>query len=73
MKHGIILLSLQEGVSAVYLASSEGHVAAVKLLLEKGPDLSLCDEVYDILYPFIHVLSAVPFSHSSQPFTGSCI
>ena len=37
--------STQEGVTALYIASQEGHGTVVRLLLERGADVNICDEV----------------------------
>ena len=35
----------QNGVTAPYYASQEGHVTVVRLLLEKGADVNICEKV----------------------------
>ena len=37
---------LQDGRTALYQASKNGHLAAVQLLLQRHADVSLCDEVW---------------------------
>ena len=32
-------------MTALYVASQEGHVTEVRLLLEKGADVNICDKV----------------------------
>ena len=44
----VISLSMvmtQEGVTAIYIASFRGHKRVVRLLLEKGADVNICDKV----------------------------
>ena len=39
------MVTTQDGVTALYLASQEGHVTVVRLLLGKGADFNICDKV----------------------------
>ena len=47
----VISLSMvmtQEGWTALYMASHQGHETVVRLLLEKGADVSICDKVVTV-------------------------
>ena len=39
------MIMTQKGVTALYIASREGHVTLVRLLLEKGADVNECKKV----------------------------
>ena len=39
------MVMTQKGVTALYFASQEGHVRVVRLLLEKGAAVNICNKV----------------------------
>ena len=41
----VSMVTTQEGVTALFIASQEGHMTVVRLLLEKGADVNICNKV----------------------------
>ena len=41
----VSMVMTQEGLTALHFASQEGHVTIVRLLLEKGADVNICNKV----------------------------
>ena len=39
------IVMTQKGLTALWIASKEGHVTVVRLLLENGADVNITDEV----------------------------
>ena len=44
------MVTTQEGATALHIASQEGYVTIVRLLLEKGADVNICSKVVMDLY-----------------------
>ena len=41
----VSMVMTQNGMTALYFASQEGHVRVVRLLLEKGAAVNICNKV----------------------------
>ena len=50
------LINIQNGCTPLYLASSKGHVAVVRLLIKRNADVTICTKVLPILSSFKIVL-----------------
>ena len=62
----VSMVMTQEGVTALYFASQEGHVTVVRLLLEKGADVSICNKVVSCICMWMFNPMAVYFNFVSH-------
>ena len=57
----VSIVTTQRGATALYFASQESHVTVVRVLLEKGADVNICDKVYIyglcIMYIYVDIQS----------------
>ena len=56
----VSMVMTQDGVTPIIFASQEGHVTVVRLLLEKGADVNICDMV---VMDFVSCTCMWMFSH----------
>ena len=59
-------LSLQDGWTALMMASQAGHMECVKALLDKGADANIQDEVSGVIIHCVHAMQHVPRVPSSE-------
>ena len=59
-------LSLQEGWTALMKASEAGNMKCVKVLLDKGADGSMQNEVSGVIIHCVHAMQHVPRVPSSD-------
>ena len=50
-----VLVCVQDGRTALYIAGGKGHGAVVKLLLQQHADVNICKKVYNILFDFCQI------------------
>ena len=48
-------LHVQDGNTALILATLKGHVAVVQLILQHNADVSICNKVYTIVVESYHI------------------
>ena len=53
-------LSLQEGWTALLMASKAGHMECVKMLLDKGADVNMQDKVNGVIVHCVLAMQHVP-------------
>ena len=66
----VLMVTTQEGGTALHFASREGHVTVVRLLLEKGADANICNKVVMDFVSWLCVRK--PMNHSVNRVTKSC-
>ena len=53
-------LSLQDGWTALIRASREGYMECVKVLLDKGAEITIQNKVSGVIIHCVHVMQHVP-------------
>ena len=59
-------LSLQDRGTALMKASQAGHMECVQVLLDKGADVNMQDEVSGVIIHCVHAMQHVPRVPSSE-------
>ena len=59
-------LSLQDGWTALMMASKAGHMKCIKVLLDKGAEVNLQDKVSGVIIHCVHAMQHVPRVPSSE-------
>ena len=58
-------LTLQDGRTALLMASQEGKVECVEMLLDRGADINMLTEVSGIIIHCVHAMQYIPRVPSS--------
>ena len=53
-------LTLQNGTTALMLASNEGKVECVEMLLDRGADMNMQDKVSGVIIHCVHAMQHIP-------------
>ena len=60
----VIIIHVQDGQTALYIASWKGHMEVVKLLLQKQSDVGISKTVYyNTLYTFLYYCVQLHITH----------
>ena len=59
-------LTLQNGSTALMKASEAGQVECVKMLLDRGAEVNMQDEVSGVIIHYAHAMQHVPRVPSSE-------
>ena len=59
-------LSLQDGWTALMIASQAGHMECVQVLLDKGADVNMQNRVSGVIIHCVHAIQHVPRVPSSE-------
>ena len=57
-----IHLTLQDGWTALMVASHEGQVECVKMLLDRGAEVNMQNEVSGVIVDWVHAMQHTPSS-----------